>query len=168
MQEPVRVLYVDSRPIDREMVRKALEKEPGNFRVLQARSHAELEARLKAGGFDLVLTDFNILGLPGLQIIDAVWREFPEVPVILVTGRGSEEVAVEATKHGVADYVIKKPSHLRRLPQTIRSVLEKAQIQKEPKRTREALRESEAKFLLVSFVTRLLSVYIPWQGNCTW
>ncbi|MBI5715264.1 MAG: PAS domain S-box protein, partial [Chloroflexi bacterium] len=53
------------------------------------------------------------------------------MPVVIVTGTGSEEIAVEALKRGAADYVIKTPKHIRRLPQTIHTALEKKNLVEE-------------------------------------
>jgi signal transduction histidine kinase len=62
--------------------------------------------------------------------------------VIIVTGTGSEEVAAEAIKRGAADYVIKSPKHILRLPHIIHGVLEKKRLEHERKQAEEALRES--------------------------
>jgi PAS domain S-box-containing protein len=139
MSEPIRILYVDDYPLDRELVRDALEKEHGGFRVSEAASRAEFEVKLVAEDYDLVLSDFNILGFEGLQVLDAVRARAPQVPVVIVTGTGSEEVAVEAMKRGAADYVIKTPKHIQRLPQTIHAVLEKQHLHIEYERARAAL-----------------------------
>src|SRR6185503_16469812 len=85
----------------------------------------EFESALAKDGFDLVLSDFNILGFEGLQVLDAVHARYKQMPVVIVTGTGSEEVAVEAMKRGAADYVIKTPRHIQRLPITIYAVFEK-------------------------------------------
>jgi len=123
MSEPVRVLYVDDNPLDRELVRDSLQRDPGNIQVTEATSRAEFEAQLERS-FDVVLSDFNILGYEGLQVIEAVRATRPDVPVIIVAGTGSEEVAVEAMKRGAADYVTKTPSHIQRLPATIHAALQ--------------------------------------------
>ena len=123
MQQPVRILYIDDSAHDRALVRHALEIEHGSFGVTEAATRAEFEAQLAHGDFDLVLSDFNILGYDGLQVLDAVKATNPRLPVLIVTGTGSEEIAVEAMKRGAADYVIKTPSHIQRLPLTIQSVL---------------------------------------------
>jgi len=142
----IRILYVDDYPLDRELVRDALEKEHGGFQVTEATSRAEFEARLAEDDYDLVLSDFNILGFEGLQVLDAVHATNPRVPVIIVTGTGSEETAVEALKRGAADYVIKTPQHIRRLPKVIHAVLEKKWLAEERIRAECALRESEARY----------------------
>ncbi len=123
MTKPISILYVDDYSPDRELVRDVLEKEDGGFQVIEAASRAEFETRLGEGNYDLVLSDFNILGFEGLQVIDAVQAEKGPLPVVILTGTGSEEVAVEAMKRGAADYIIKKPHHIQRLPLTLRAVL---------------------------------------------
>lgn len=129
MHSPIRILHVEDNPFDRDLVRHALEKEQDGFVLTQAITQTEFTARLAEGDYDLVLSDFNILGFEGLQAIEAVHAKDPQMPVVVVTGTGSEETAVIALKRGAADYVIKTPEHIRRLPQTIRAVLEKKQVE---------------------------------------
>ena len=133
----VRVLYVDDYPLDRALVRHALEVDGEGFELVEAGSRAEFEAALAGGGFDLVLSDFNILGFEGLQVLAAVNSTPSPVPVVIVTGTGSEEVAVEAMKQGAADYVIKTHKHIQRLPHTIEAVLEKRRLEEEGCRARQ-------------------------------
>ena len=97
----------------------ALEKENDGFELVETAWRSDFEAALTKDGFDLILSDFNILGFEGVQVIEAVHAEDPNLPVVIVTGTGSEEVAVEAMKKGAADYVSKTPKHIRRLPQVI-------------------------------------------------
>jgi PAS domain S-box-containing protein len=146
MTQLVRVLYVDDYPLDRELVRDALEKEHGGFELVEAASRAEFESRLAQGGFDLVLSDFNILGFEGLQVLETVRAKGLQLPVIIVTGTGSEEIAAEAIKRGAADYVIKHPRHIRHLPHTIHTVLERKRLQDERRQAEEALRASEERY----------------------
>ncbi|MBI4493829.1 MAG: response regulator [Chloroflexi bacterium] len=131
MTPPIRVLYVDDSRFDRELVRDVLEREHGGFAVVEAQAREEFEARLGEGGFDLVLSDFNILGFDGLEVIDAVRARDPHLPVAIVTGTGSEEVAAEALKRGAEDYVIKTAQQIRRLPSTILGILEKRRLSAE-------------------------------------
>ena len=137
MTDLIRILYMDENPLDRELVRDALEKEHGGFQVTEAASRAEFETALANGSFDLVLSDFNILGFEGLQVVDAVHSKDARLPVVIVTGTGSEEIAVEAMKRGAADYVIKTPKHIQRLPVTIHAVLEKKYLKEESQRVEE-------------------------------
>jgi signal transduction histidine kinase len=140
MDEPIRLLYVDDSPLDRDLVRDALEQEHGGFQVIEASSRTEFEKRLLEGGYSIVLSDFNILGFEGLQVIDAVHQRYPDVPVIIVTGTGSEEIAVAALKRGAADYVLKTAHHIQRLPMTISAVLDRWRMMAERARADEQLR----------------------------
>jgi diguanylate cyclase (GGDEF)-like protein/PAS domain S-box-containing protein len=146
MTTPIRILYVDDSAHDRALVRDALEQEHGGFHVTEANSRAVFEAHLAKGEFDLVLSDFNILGFDGLQVIDIVAARRPDLPVIIVTGTGSEEIGVEAMKRGAADYVIKTLRHIRRLPQSILMVLETKRLRQEKETADVQLKESEALF----------------------
>ena len=129
-EAPIRVLYVDDNAFDRELVRDALthyrrENAPDRpvYQLTEAASQSEFYARLEHDPPDIVLTDFNILGFDGLAVLEAVRGRWTAVPVILVTGTGSEEVAVAALKSGAADYIIKSPSAIERLPLAIEAVL---------------------------------------------
>jgi PAS domain S-box-containing protein len=62
--------------------------------------------------------------------------------VVIVTGTGSEEVAVDAIRRGAADYVVKSPSHIQRLPQTIHRVLKEKRIEMEAEQAQEAARRT--------------------------
>jgi diguanylate cyclase (GGDEF)-like protein/PAS domain S-box-containing protein len=146
MEAPIRILYVDDSAHDRALVRDALEREHGGFQVTEANSRAEFEAQLRSGDYDLVLSDFNILGFDGLQVIDIVAARRPDLPVVIVTGTGSEEIGVEAMKRGAADYVIKTLRHIRRLPQSILMVLERKRLKQEKGIADAQLKESEALF----------------------
>lgn len=106
----------------------------------------EFEALIHSQPFDLVLTDFNILGFEGLQVLATVQSISLNIPVIIVTGTGSEEVAVAAMKRGAGDYVIKSPAHIKRLPQTIHSVLENTRIKNAKAKAEKELKESELKY----------------------
>jgi PAS domain S-box-containing protein len=127
---PVQILYVDDDPMDRKLVSESLKHE-ASFHLVEAKTPDEFAAQLAKQHVDVVLSDFNILGYDGLQVIKTVKETVPKVPVIIVTGTGSEEIAVEAMKQGAADYVLKNPSHIRRLPLTIRAVLEQSRLRSE-------------------------------------
>lgn len=136
----LRVLYVDDSPFDRGLVRDALTVEEHGIELVEADSQASFEECLGQGSYDLVLSDFNILGFEGLQVIDAVKARDPQTPVVIVTGTGSEEVAVQAMKRGAADYVIKSPNHIRRLPQTIRSAIERRSLRRQRRQMKKELK----------------------------
>lgn len=156
MKKLVSILYIDDNPMDRALVRDSLEKEHGGFELTEAKSQSEFEKMIHLEDYDLVLTDFNIMGYEGLQVIDYINTHFPEIPVIIVTGTGSEEVAVEAMKRGAADYVIKTTSHISRLPKTIHAVLDAKRIRDERKTALADLQKINRIYAVISQVNQMI------------
>ncbi len=125
---PTHILYVDASERDRAQVRKALEGKHGAFRLTEADSREAFEARLAERSYDLVLTNIDVPGFEGFEILEVLQSHDPGLPVVIMTGAGSEEAAVEAMKRGVTDYVIKTPQHLQRLPYTLRTAIEQKRV----------------------------------------
>jgi DNA-binding NtrC family response regulator len=87
---------------------------------------------LRRGAIDLVLTDLRMPGISGVELVRTMGRDFPEVPVVLVTAHGTVETAVQALRLGAADFVVKPCS-----PQTLEVVIKRLE------RTRKLERENE-------------------------
>lgn len=149
METQVRILHIDDNLHDRQLVLDAFGELSEQFHIIEADSREKFENYLKHESFDLVLSDFNILGFDGFKVLEIVKEKNPDIPVIIVTGTGSEEIAVQAMKMGADDYVIKTASHIRNLVPTVRNVLEKRRIQREHRFVLEELRESEERFRLL-------------------
>ena len=73
-------------------------------------------AKLEAESFDLVILDIRMPGMSGLEALDRVKATHPKLPVIVITGQGTVETAIEATKRGAFDYHLKpfEPSEMLR------------------------------------------------------
>jgi len=141
--DKIRILHVDDSLHDRILVKDALEKESNDYVVVGADTREKFEKHLAEFDFDLVLSDFNILGFDGLQVLKIVKDKNPEIPVIIVTGTGSEEIAIQAMRMGASDYIIKSVNHIRGISHAIQMVLENKRIQDERKMALAAQRESE-------------------------
>jgi CheY-like chemotaxis protein/anti-sigma regulatory factor (Ser/Thr protein kinase) len=101
------ILVADDSLLEQRYVGRILAQQ-GGWRVTFARNGEEaLEAVTKAPP-NLVLTDMNMPRMDGLTLVEKVREQFPLVPVVLMTGSGSERVAVAALKAGAADYVPKQ------------------------------------------------------------
>ena len=133
----IRVLLIDDNPDDRALARRALEQEFPGLQAEEIREAAGLERALARGGFDAVITDFQLNWTDGLAVLRAVKARHPACPIVMFTGTGNEEVAVEAMKAGLDDYVIKTPRHYIRLPAALRGAIARAA-------DRRARREAEA------------------------
>src|SRR5438093_12304499 len=123
MHESVHVLLVDDNPDDRALIMAELPRELPNLRMTEVFDQAGLDAAIARGGLDLVITDYQLCWSNGLEVLRAIKAKYPDCPVIMFTSTGNEEVAVEAMKAGLDDYVIKSLNHFVRLRATARSVL---------------------------------------------
>lgn len=120
----MRVLIVDDNPNDRFLVARQLRGEFGDLEVVEAGVPDAFEAALPPPPYDLVITDYFLQWATGLEVITAVRARDGACPIIMFTGTGSEEVAVEAMKAGLSDYVLKSPKHLVRLGPAARRAIE--------------------------------------------
>jgi CheY-like chemotaxis protein/anti-sigma regulatory factor (Ser/Thr protein kinase) len=100
------VLVVDDSPVDRRLVAGLLGKSP-NIDLDFAADGEEALQRMDECRPNLVVTDLIMPNMDGLELVAAVVERYPLVPVILMTGKGSEEIAVDALKAGAASYVPK-------------------------------------------------------------
>jgi EAL domain-containing protein (putative c-di-GMP-specific phosphodiesterase class I) len=113
---PPHVLVVD----DDDAVRKALSRTMTSLghRVTVATSGEEALRAVSAGTFDVILSDIQMPGLDGLQLLRRVREHDLDVPVVLMTGAPSVATAIEAMRHGASDY-LPKPLKLDQLEKTI-------------------------------------------------
>ncbi|NOY64031.1 MAG: response regulator, partial [Nitrospirae bacterium] len=124
----MKVLLIDDNPDDRVMVKMELNEVLRAVEYVEVIDENEFALALDRGDFDLVITDFQIKWASGLDILRRVKERYPEKPVLMFTGTGNEEVAVEAMKSGLDDYILKSPKHFKRLPAAVKTVLQKAAL----------------------------------------
>ncbi|RMF62549.1 MAG: sigma-54-dependent Fis family transcriptional regulator, partial [Bacteroidetes bacterium] len=132
------ILVVDDEASIRRTLREILEYE--GFAVEDAEHGEEALAKLRAQRYDLVLLDVKMPRMDGLEVLAVMAEEMPEVPVVMISGHGTIETAVEATKLGAFDF-IEKPPDLNRLLVTIRNALDRGHLVEENRRMRQAIVE---------------------------
>jgi PAS domain S-box-containing protein len=115
------VLLIDDDPNDRELILRELKKELPGAEILQIGSSDDFEAVLKDADFELVITDYQLNWTNGIHILKRLKKEKPMVPVIMFTASAGEEIAVDAMKSGLDDYIIKSTGQLMRLRGSIRA-----------------------------------------------
>ncbi|MEF8783700.1 MAG: PAS domain S-box protein [Haloarculaceae archaeon] len=107
--DTVRVLHVDDDPAFAEITSTYLEREDGRFDVETARSAEAGLERITDDEFDCVVSDYDMPGTNGIELLEAVREDNPDLPFVLFTGKGSEAIASEAIAAGVTDYLQKTP-----------------------------------------------------------
>jgi DNA-binding NtrC family response regulator len=125
---------------DEAKMRRLLELNLGDdgFTTLSAGDAESGMTLLRENTVDLILTDLKLPGMNGLEFLQAVKRENPALPVVVMTAFGTVETAVEAMKAGASDYVL-KPFSLAEMRMVVRKELDVRKLREENRSLREAL-----------------------------
>lgn len=106
-KETIKVLHVDDEPDFADLTAAFLERIQDQFTVVtETNADAGLD-RLDQGAIDCVVSDYQMPGTDGLEFLEVVREAYPDLPFILFTGKGSEEIASDAIAAGVTDYLQK-------------------------------------------------------------
>ncbi len=139
------ILVVDDSQLEQRYVAKLLEIH-GGWKITFARNGVEALSAIAREAPSVVLTDIQMPQMDGLTLVEKIRDQYPQVPVVLMTGDGSERIAVEALKAGAADYVPKQA-----LTHDLASVLERVL----------SLRQAETRrFRVLAGLTRRSSQFV--------
>jgi len=95
------ILYIDDEPLVADASVRFLTH--SGFEVDKALSGREALEKLRAGRYDAVISDYHMPGMTGIELLKIIRSDIGDIPFILFTGKGREEVVIEAIEHGV-DY----------------------------------------------------------------
>lgn len=109
MTAPITALVVDNEPGFAELAATMLEREQEHLTVKTAQSAPKALEIIDEAEIDCIVSDYEMPEMTGLKLLEAVREQEPELPFILFTGKGSEEIASEAIAAGVTQYLQKKP-----------------------------------------------------------
>ncbi len=121
-----RVLLVDDNPQDRLLIRRALAAEFPDLEITEVIAQPQLDAAIGHPEFDAVVTDFQLRWTDGIKVLEAIQAVVPDIPVIMFTNTGSEEIAASAFRMNLTDYIVKAPGHYGRLAHGVRVALKNA------------------------------------------
>lgn len=136
-----RVLLIDDNPADRDLLKRHLCRTFDAIECVEIFRRQDFEAAMAQGGFDVVITDYQLRWADGLWILHQCLKSYPDIPVIMFTDSGSEEIAVEGMKAGLSDYVLK--SHPTRLAISVQESLEKARLRRAQREAEAALKQAK-------------------------
>lgn len=150
----IRVLHVDDEPSLSELVATFLEREDDRFTVETATRVSDGLEILADHDVDCIVSDYDMPGQNGIEFLEIVRRDHPDLPFILYTGKGSEEVASDAISAGVTDYLQKETGsdQYTILANRIGNAVERYRIEREAEQTRTQLRaisENSADAILI-------------------
>lgn len=138
----IRILVVDDSAYDRELTARAmrtLSSPPGPVETVGVGDWHEAEPHIAAGGYDLILLDFHLPAMNGLDVL----RELngrPHPPIIMMTGQNDVATAVETLRAGASDYVPKGEDWAPSLCLAVERVLERVRLEQELAQSRAQLR----------------------------
>jgi CheY-like chemotaxis protein len=158
------VLVVDDSQVDRRRAGGLLERS-GQWDLVYAENGLTALESVRKSAPDVVVTDLQMPELDGLGLVRVLARDFPLIPVILLTGQGSETIAVEALETGAASYVPKREVQL--LPETVERVFTIAGERRQRASLRRCLKSLRCEYelgnepgLLTSLVAELQSYLV--------
>jgi PAS domain S-box-containing protein len=144
---PLHVLYAEDNTADINLTQRHLARHARHVDVEVVYTAAEVLARLPqrgpVAGVDVLLLDYRLPGRNALELLrELLDVRGLDVPVVVVTGQGDEELALQVLRLGASDYVVKTPGYLYKLPSVLENAFHRAQLLRE----QAALRQSETRY----------------------
>ena len=151
---PLRVLYVEHNVFDADLTRRHLAQYAPHIHLEVVDEITQALERLQRSDemidWDVVLLDYQLPDLSALEAIKLMRQEYGiDLPMVLVTGQGTEELAVQALRLGFADYLVKQSGYLHQLPFALESAYHRAILTRE----QTALKHSQHRY--EELVTRI-------------
>ncbi|MBN1542772.1 response regulator [candidate division KSB1 bacterium] len=114
-----RVLIIEDHPEQAHLMQLILNRARQNFAVRIVHDAESGLAELDKEHYDVVVLDYHLPKMNGLEALSAIQHKLPGLPVVMVTGQGDERIAVAAMRQGAADYLVKTRDYLDLLPRVL-------------------------------------------------
>jgi two-component system nitrogen regulation response regulator NtrX len=122
-----KILIIEDEASIRRVLTKILSEENDTYQVEDAEDGLAGFEKIKSNDYDLVLCDIKMPKMDGVEVLQAVKKIKPEIPIVMISGHGDMETAIQTMRLGAFDY-ISKPPDLNRLLNTVRNALDKKQL----------------------------------------
>lgn len=122
-----RILIIEDEASIRRVLTKILSEENSSYNVEDADDGLIGFEKIKNNDYDLILCDIKMPKMDGVEVLQAVKKIKPEIPIVMISGHGDMEIAIQTMRLGAFDY-ISKPPDLNRLLNTVRNALDKKQL----------------------------------------
>lgn len=122
-----KILIIEDEAAIRRVLTKILSEESDTYQVEDAEDGVAGFEKIKNNDYDLVLCDIKMPKMDGVELLEAVKKIKPEIPMVMISGHGDMETAINTMRLGAFDY-ISKPPDLNRLLNTVRNALDKKQL----------------------------------------
>ena len=143
MTEPYRILIVEDDPDDVELILLGFSKHDEFF--VDVASTGEEGLEMASGTrYDLVSVDYALPKMSGIDVLEEIRKADQDVPVVMVTGRGTEELQVVAFEKAATSYVMKSVDSFRSLPTIFEALISESRFRSQERRMRREMERSEA------------------------
>jgi DNA-binding NtrC family response regulator len=122
-----KILIIEDEAAIRRVLTKILSEENDSYKVEEAEDGLQGIEKVKNEDYDLILCDIKMPKMDGVELLEAVKKIKPEIPMVMISGHGDLETAINTMRLGAFDY-ISKPPDLNRLLNTVRNALDKKQL----------------------------------------
>lgn len=122
-----KILIIEDEAAIRRVLTKILSEESSTYQVEEAEDGVQALEKIKNNDYDLVLCDIKMPKMDGVELLEEVKKIKPEIPMVMISGHGDMETAIQTMRLGAFDY-ISKPPDLNRLLNTVRNALDKKQL----------------------------------------
>ena len=122
-----KILIIEDEAAIRRVLTKILSEENDSYKVEEAEDGLQGVEKVKNEDYDLILCDIKMPKMDGVEVLEAVKKIKPEIPMVMISGHGDLETAINTMRLGAFDY-ISKPPDLNRLLNTVRNALDKKQL----------------------------------------
>ena len=164
----VRILVVDDDELDRLAVRRCVQQSWLEAQTTEASSGREALRLVREEPFDCVLLDWHLPGEDGTTLLRQLREAAPRTPIVIFTGRGDEDIAVELMKTGAADYLPKSSLSPERIEAAIRHGLAIVEAAAARQRAEDELRAEEARFRTLANAIPQLAWMSETSGSRHW
>lgn len=136
-----KILIIEDEEAIRRVLVKILTEENKDYQVFESEDGLAGIELIKASDFDLILCDIKMPKMDGVEVLEAVKKIKPEIPIVMISGHGDLDTAVNTMRLGAYDY-ISKPPDLNRLLNTIRNALDRKELVVENKRLKRKISQN--------------------------
>ncbi len=130
---PKKILVIEDEAAIRRVLVKILSEESSDYQVEESEDGLAGIEKIKKEDYDLVLCDIKMPKMDGVEVLEAVKKIKPEIPMVMISGHGDLDTAVNTMRLGAFDY-ISKPPDLNRLLNTVRNALDRKELVVENKK----------------------------------
>jgi DNA-binding NtrC family response regulator len=136
-----KILIIEDEAAIRRVLKKIISEENDSYEVEEAENGLVGIEMIMSNNYDLVLCDIKMPKMDGVEVLEKVKKIKPEIPMVMISGHGDLDTAVNTMRLGAFDY-ISKPPDLNRLLNTVRNALDRKELVLENKRLKKKVSKS--------------------------